>query len=196
MTLRTRASGFTFIEMMAVCTLLAVLAGAAIPAVNIAVKRDKEVELRRNLRTLREAIDAYKRLADEKRIEVEEDSEGYPPDLETLVKGVEVSEAPAGEAGAGAGAGDETIAADESGGLGQSAFGENPADRSGSAGDQKKTVKFLRRIPVDPFTNSTDWGLRSFQDDRDSETWGRENVYDVFTRSRGTALDGTKYKDW
>jgi general secretion pathway protein G len=60
----------------------------------------------------------------------------------------------------------------------------------------EKIMKFLRRIPVDPFTASTEWGLRSYQDERDSQSWGGENVYDVYTRSERKALDGSYYKDW
>jgi general secretion pathway protein G len=155
--------GFTLVEMLVTLAVLAVLATAAMPLAKIAVKREKEIELHRNLRLVREAIDAYKKLADENKIEVEEDSEGYPPDLETLVKGVEVK----------AGQGDQKAKKAES-----------------------KTVKFLRRIPKDPMTDSFDWGLRSYQDEPDSEIWGGENVYDIYTRSLGTALDGTKYRDW
>lgn len=150
--------GFTLTEMIVTLTVLAILAAAAMPLAKVAIKREKEIELRRNLRLIREAIDAYKKLADENKIEVEEDTEGYPPDVETLVKGVEVKEE--------------------------------------KEGGGKKIVKFLRRIPRDPMTNSDEWGLRSYQDESDSETWGGENVYDVYTKSRGTALDNTKYKDW
>ncbi len=57
-------------------------------------------------------------------------------------------------------------------------------------------VRFLRRIPIDPMTRTTDWGLRSYQDDPDTARWGGDNVYDVYTTSRGTALDGTRYRDW
>jgi general secretion pathway protein G len=57
-------------------------------------------------------------------------------------------------------------------------------------------LRVLRRIPKDPMTNSTDWGLRSYQDEPDSTSWGGENVFDVYTRSEGIALDGTNYKDW
>ncbi len=157
----TRRKGFTLIEMLVTVTILAILTAAIVPLAKTAIKREKEIELRRNLRLMREALDAYKKLADETKIEVEEDSEGYPPDLETLVNGVELKE--------------ET---EEGKGL------------------SKKIVKFLRRIPVDPMTNSFDWGLRSYQDEPDSEEWGEENVYDVYTKSRATALDGTKYRDW
>ncbi|MGO9123274.1 MAG: type II secretion system protein [Terriglobales bacterium] len=61
---------------------------------------------------------------------------------------------------------------------------------------QAKKLKFLRRIPIDPMTNSTEWGMRSMQDDPTSDSWGGQNVFDVFTKSQGTALDGTNYKDW
>ena len=79
------------------------------------------------------------------------DSQGYPPDLDTLVKGVEVG---------------------------------------------TKKMRFLRKIPVDPMTNSTEWGMRSLQDDPDSDSFSGDNVFDVYSKSQGTALDGTKYKDW
>jgi len=152
--------GFTIVEMLVTLTVLAILAAAIMPLTKVAVKREKEIQLRRNLRTIREAIDDYKKLADEEKIEVEEDTEGYPPDLETLVKGVEVRV-------------------------------DSEEDEAGT-----KIIKFLRRIPIDPMTNSYEWGLRSYQDDPDSDFWGGENVYDVFTQSEGIALDGTKYKDW
>jgi len=150
--------GFTLVEMIITLTILAILAAAVFPLAKTAVKREKEIELRRNLRIIREAIDAYKKLADEKKIEVEDDTEGYPPDLETLIEGVELI--------------------------------------SGKEESETKIMKFLRRIPKDPVTNSYDWGLRSYQDEPDSDHWGGENVYDVYTKSLGTALDGTKYKDW
>jgi len=166
-----RKKGFSFIEMLFTLTILAILAAAIMPIAKTAVKREKEIELRRNLRLVREAIDAYKKLADEKLIEVEDDSEGYPPDLETLVKGVEVK-------------------ADQA--QSQPQIGRPPAKSS----SEKKIVKFLRRIPRDPMTGTTEWGLRSYQDEPDENDWGGENVFDVFTKSPGTALDGTKYKDW
>lgn len=153
--------GFTLIEMIVALSIVAVLAMLGLPLGKMAVKRANEIELQRALRTMREAIDAYKKLADEKKFEVEEDTEGYPPTLETLIKGVEVQD----------------------------------KDAKGKAG-AKKTVKFLRRIPKDPMTDSYDWGLRSYQDDFDSDVWGEENVYDVYTKSPAVALDGTNYRDW
>jgi general secretion pathway protein G len=59
-----------------------------------------------------------------------------------------------------------------------------------------RKLKFLRRVPIDPMTNSTEWGLKAYQDRPDQFSWGGQNVYDVYTKSTGTALDGTKYKDW
>ncbi len=156
-----RVNGFTLVEMVITLSLLAVLALSALPLGKMAVKRENEVELQRALRLVREAIDAWKKLADEKKIEVDEDTEGYPPTLEDLVKGVEVQD-------------------------------KNATDKAA----RKRTVKFLRRIPKDPMTNSFDWGIRSYQDDPDSDVWGEENVYDVYTKSQALALDGTRYRDW
>jgi len=156
----SRKKGFTLTEMLVVVAIVSILAGLALPLAKTAVKREKEIQLRRNLRLIREAIDAYKKLADENKIEIEDDSEGYPPDLETLVEGVEVRE------------------------------------EEGEDKDRKRIQKFLRRIPKDPMTNSYEWGLRAYQDDYDTTSWGGDNVYDVYTRSPGTALDGTKYREW
>jgi general secretion pathway protein G len=59
-----------------------------------------------------------------------------------------------------------------------------------------KKIRFLRSIPVDPMTKTKEWGMRSMQDDPDSDSWGGQSVFDVYTKSEGTALDGSKYKDW
>ncbi len=139
--------------------ILAVLAAVVLPLAKIAVQREKEFSLRRNLRILRDTIDSYKKLTDEKKFEFEEETNGYPPDLDTLVQGVEVNIKE----------GDKEII---------------------------KIIKFLRRIPKDPMTNSYEWGLRSYQDKPDSVSWGGQNVYDVYTKNPGTALDGSKYNEW
>ena len=157
---KSSRNGFTLIELLIVLSVLAIIAGAALPLTKIAVQRGKEIELRRNLRLIREAIDQYKKLADEKKFDFEEDSEGYPPDLEALVQGVELK-------------------------------AEKSDDDS-----EGQFVRFLRRIPKDPMTNSFEWGLRSYQDDPESETWGKENVYDVYSKSEAKALDGSRYKEW
>jgi general secretion pathway protein G len=146
--------------MLVTLTVLAILASAIIPLGQMALKREKEIELKRDLRLLREAIDAYKKMADEKKFEFEEETMGYPPNLEILVKGVETK-----------------------------------VEEEGKEATTK-VVKFLRRIPRDPITGTLDWGLRSYQDKPDSTNWGEENVYDVYTKSQGTAIDGSKYKDW
>ncbi|MBC7364395.1 MAG: type II secretion system protein [Candidatus Aminicenantes bacterium] len=159
-----RKKGFTLLEMVVTLTILSLLTAVAVPFIETTVKREKEIALRESLRQLRQAIDEYKRLADQKKIKVEEDSYGYPPDLETLVRGVEIE--------------------------------EEVNLPSGGKTTRKVLVRFLRKIPLDPMTGTYDWGLRSYQDDPDSETWGGQNVYDVYTRSQATALDGTKYRDW
>jgi general secretion pathway protein G len=144
--------GVTLLELIVVITILLILMGAAVPVVRVSVKRAREVELRRDLWEMRNAIDRYKDAADKNAFQQKLGTEGYPPDLDTLVNGVEVQ-----------------------GG---------------------KKLRFLRRIPVDPMTGNKDWGLRSMQDDPQSDSWGGQNVFDVYTKSDGTALDGTKYKDW
>jgi general secretion pathway protein G len=144
-------SGLTLVELIICVAIVAILASAAIPIARFQVKREKERELRRDLWEMRDAIDRYKDAADKGAMQIKADSLGYPPDLETLVNGVDI---------------------------------------------QDKKVKFLRRIPVDPMTGTTDWGLRSNQDDADSDSFGGQNVFDVHTKSTGTALDGTKYSTW
>ncbi len=162
--MRNNRRGFTLAEMIVTLGIMSLLTLSALPLAKMAVKREREIDLQRSLRLMREAIDSYKKLADEKKITVEEDTEGYPPDLQALVAGV-ISRDP------------------------QNASG-------GKARATEKLVRFLRRIPMDPMTRSYDWGLRSYQDDLDSDTWGGENVYDVYTKSRAVALDGTRYRDW
>ena len=152
-----RQAGFTYVELIVASMLLAILAAAIIPVAEVSSKRAKEAELRRALRTLRTAIDEYKRAVDLGLIggtDIELGSEGYPKELEVLIEGV---------------------------------------TQVGTTGIK---LKFLRRIPLDPMTNSTDWGLRAYQDEPDSNFWGGQNVYDVRSKSSGTALDGTKYSEW
>jgi general secretion pathway protein G len=143
--------GLTLIELIVTVAILAILATAAVPIARFKVKREKERELRRDLWEMRDAIDHYKDAADRGAFQTKVDSQNYPPDLETLVNGVDV---------------------------------------------QSKKVKFLRRIPVDPMTGSADWGLRSMKDDPTSDSFSGDSVFDVHSKSPGTALDGTKYSDW
>jgi general secretion pathway protein G len=147
-------AGMTLLELIIACSILLILSSAALPIFKYTVIRQKEAELHRDLREMRDAIDRYKDTADRNQIRVEIGSEGYPPDLETLVKGVQLG-----------------------------------------AGNDRK-IRFLRKIPVDPMTGKAEWGLRAVQDDPDSTSWGGKNVFDVYSKSIGTALDGTKYSDW
>jgi len=66
----------------------------------------------------------------------------------------------------------------------------------GGGGATGHNVRFLRRIPVDPMTGRAEWGMRAVQDDPDSRSWGGKNLFDVYSKSTATALDGTKYSDW
>jgi general secretion pathway protein G len=153
----SRARGVTYLELLAVATILMILASAIVPLGRVTIRRQRELELRRALRELRRGIDAYKGAVDAGQIggtEVKLGSEGYPPDLETLVKGVQ------------------------------------------RVGAVERKLKFLRRIPPDPITSSSEWGLRCYQDDPDSTSWCGENVYDVYSKSTAKALDGTIYNTW
>jgi general secretion pathway protein G len=150
---RTQA-GLTFLELIIAMSILLILSTAALPIARYTVKRQKETELRRDLREMRDAIDRYKDTADKGLIRTEVGSENYPPDLDALVKPIQLG-----------------------------------------AGNDRK-IRFLRKIPVDPMTGQTEWGLRAVQDDPDSTSWGGKNVFDVYCKSMGTALDGTRYADW
>ena len=155
---RHSEAGMTLLELIITCGILLVLATAALPIARWTAYRQREKELRRDLLDMRQAIDRYKELADRGDIRVDNASGGYPPDLETLVKGVALAGA--------------------------------------ASGGQGKKIRFLRRIPVDPMTKQADWGLRAVEDDPDSTNWGGKDVFDVYSRSTATAMDGTKYSDW
>jgi len=144
-------SGLTLAELIIVIAILSLLSTMALPIAKFAVKRQKERELRADLWEMRSAIDHYKDAADKGGIMTKADSFNYPPDLQTLVDGVEI---------------------------------------------QTKEVRFLRKIPIDPMTGTAEWDLISMQDDPDSSSWGGQNVFNVHTKSTGTALDGTKYNTW
>jgi general secretion pathway protein G len=150
----TGLRGFTLVEVIATITILAILAGLALPLARNSLKREREQKLREVLREMRVAIDKYKADSDLGKIEVPVDTDGYPQTLESLVDGVEWI----GQAG--------------------------------------KNLKYLRRIPIDPMTNSTDWGMRSYQDEPTAQNWGGQNIFDVYSKSEGVAFDGTRYKDW
>ena len=144
--------GFTLLELIVAAMILAILTTMALPLARVTIQREKEKQLRRALWDMRDAIDRYKDACDRGAFQAKVDSQCYPPDLDSLVKGVEI------------------------------------------AGGKK--IRFLRSIPTDPMTKSTEWGMRSMQDDPDSDSWGGQSVFDVYTKSQGVALDDTKYKDW
>jgi general secretion pathway protein G len=143
--------GLTLIELIVATTIIAVLAAAVLPLARIGVRREKERQLRIALYEMRDAIDKYKDAADRGLFQIKVGTEGYPPDLDTLVNGVDMG---------------------------------------------GKKVRFLRKIPIDPMTGRADWGMRSMQDDPDSQSWEGSNVFDIYSQSQDTAIDGTKYKDW
>src|SRR5690348_4944961 len=143
--------GFTLVELIAATAILLTLTFLAIPLERVNIKREREHELHYALWQMRDAIDRYKDAADRGAFQIKVGSEGYPPDLDTLVNGIDVN---------------------------------------------GKKLKFLRRIPKDPMTGNTEWGLRSMQDDPNSDSWDGNSVFDVYSKSQSTALDGTKYKDW
>jgi general secretion pathway protein G len=147
---RSGHAGFTLIELIVASTILVILTGMILPTARVAVRREKERELKANLREIRDAIDRYKEAADRGAFN-KADTNGYPDDLETLVKGVDFN---------------------------------------------GKKIRFLRAIPKDPMTGKAEWGKRSMDDDPDSDSWDGKSVWDVFTTSQDTALDGTRYRQW
>ena len=148
---KKRAHGFTLIELIVATAIMLVLTSMVIPLARLSIQREKERDLRYDLWMMRDAIDRYKDAADRGAFQVKVGTEGYPPDLDTLVNGVDVG---------------------------------------------GKKVRFLRKIPVDPMTGKAEWGMRAMQDDPTSDSWGGQNVFDVYSKSEGTGLDGTKYKEW
>lgn len=146
--------GFTLAELVMVAAVLGILALVTMPVVKYSSARAKEAELRQALRTMRYAIDDYKRYSDMGLIPVDLGTDGYPKKLEILVEGVDI------------------------------------------VGQVDKKAKFLRRIPVDPMTGKDEWGLRSYQDDFDSTSWGGEDVYDVYSLSKGVGLNDIPYRKW
>jgi general secretion pathway protein G len=148
---RRTEAGLTLVELIVTVSILAILAATAVPIARFKVQRDKERELKQDLWVMRDAIDHYKDAADRGAFQTKIDSQNYPPDLDELVKGVDV---------------------------------------------QGKKVKFMRAIPIDPMTGKAEWGLRSMQDDPKGDSYGGQSVFDVYSKSTNTALDGTRYSEW
>lgn len=213
--------GFTLIELVITIAVLGILTLGVIPLVQVSVKRQKEELLRAHLREMREAIDQFHREAlagaqmqamrgqggtaqqeqaprppqaqgqvsifGDPRVRVfisdqtifgVDNPDRFPPDLETLVNGVDVLPITAG-------------------GLGRRGNLNYSATEAATQESLIPKVKiYLRRIPVDPMTGKAEWDLRSAYDSADANSWGRENVFDVRSKSDGTALNGEKYRDW
>ena len=148
------AAGMTLLELLVACSILMLLATMALPMARMVIREHKEAELRYDLRQMRDAIDRYKDAADKNLIQAQAGTEDYPPDLQTLVTGVQMNQV------------------------------------------KDRKIRFLRSIPLDPMTGQKDWGMRSVADDPDATAWGGTDVFDVYSKSTGTALDGTKYSDW
>jgi general secretion pathway protein G len=218
-------NGFTLIELVITVAVLAILTLGVIPLMQVSVKRQKEEQLRASLREMREAIDQFHREAlagvqyqvnqqqgqgqqgrppqqgsgpnifADPRVRVmitdqtifsSDNPDRYPPDLDTLVTGVDVLPL--------------AIAGQVMGGQG---LGGRPSmlEQNNSSTIPKKKI-YLRRIPDDPMTpedestGEAEWDFRSCYDSADTSSWGGENVFDVHSKSKGKALDGTNYHDW
>ena len=213
-------NGFTLIELVITVTVLAILTLGVIPLVQVSVKRQKEEQLRAALREMREAIDQFHREAlagaqmqgagsqpipggeqggtrpqpnpvnifSDPRVRVfisdqtifgVDNPDRYPPDLETLISGVDVL----------------PLALPTQLRGGQGISGQGIIERSETSAIPKTKV-YLRRIPIDPMTGKAEWDFRSSYDAADANSWGGENVFDVRSKSDGTALNGEKYRDW
>jgi general secretion pathway protein G len=150
--------GFTLLELIITLAILSILVGMAVPVMRNNIKRQREVELRHNLREIRMALVTFYSdcSSGNKFTPLESDryKECYPKKLEYLVEGMRQN------------------------------------------GTVDKTLRYLRRIPRDPMTGSTDWGFRSTEDDPGSTSWDGENIFDVYTKSTETGLNGTKYVEW
>jgi general secretion pathway protein G len=158
--MRQGAGGFTLIELVVTVAIVGILAAGALPLAQLAAQRTQEAELRAALRQIREGIDAYKAAFDSGRIERRSGVSGYPPDLDTLVKGVPDSSDPAG-----------------------------------------RRLYFLRRLPRDPFHADTGvpaaqtWGKRSYASPPQEPREGAD-VFDVYSLSPRTGLNGLPYREW
>ena len=201
------ARGFTLIELVMTITVMTILTLGVIPLMQISVKRQKEQQLRDALRQMRIAIDEFHRdtvgmpttglegavrppspqpqapIDPRSRVVISDatifgvdNPDRYPPDLETLVSGVNVI--PRG------------------GSLGGRGVQGVNATEVGSAELSTKKKVYLRAIPIDPITGKAEWDLRSCYDASDAGSWGGENVFDVRSKSKETALNGEKYSDW
>ena len=219
-----RSNGFSLIELVITVSVLAILTLGIVPLVRVSVQRQKEQQLRETLRVMREAIDQFHREAlagaqtqvgqqqsttqqeqsprtqpnpagggggvnifadprvrvmiTDQTIFTADNPDHFPPDLDTLVKGVSVLPVTSGSLGR----------------RGNMNYSATEAATQESA--IPKTKVYLRQIPIDPMTGKADWDFRSCYDTGDSTSWGGENIYDIHSKSKATALNGEKYSDW
>ncbi len=153
-------AGLTLVELIVAFSILLILATMAVPLARYQVRREREKGLRQDLAEMRKAIDKYKDMCDQGKIQAgSPDQYCYPPTLDVLVDGVKMNNTLAGN-------------------------------------NETGKMRFLRRIPVDPMTQTKDWGKRSMQDEPDSSSWGGQNVFDVYTTTQDKASDGTPYSEW
>jgi general secretion pathway protein G len=208
---KDKQRGFTLIELVITITVLTILTLGVVPLLKLSVKRQKEQQLHDALRQMRTAIDEFRRdtvgmtctggatpppgaappsgyvdprskvVISDCTIFGVDNADRYPPDLQTLVDGVNVI--PRGGA---------------SGGRGLQSTGTATTNTDSVPGSELSTKKkvYLRRIPIDPMTGEAEWEFRSCYDSADSGSWGGENVFDVRSKSKETALNGEKYSDW
>jgi general secretion pathway protein G len=151
-----KSAGFSLLELIITLAILSILVASVVPLTRNNIKRQREMELKQNLREIRQAIDRYKFDCEHGavgQLDRKVNDECYPPNLETLVEGI------------------------------------TPPNTT-------RKIRFLRRMPKDPMTGKEEWGMRSIQDDPKSDSFGGQNVYDVYSKSNEAALNGTKYKDW
>lgn len=168
-----RQGGVTLIELLVTLVIMVILASVALPFAKVSIKRSQELELRQTLRTIRMAIDDFRRdwardgstllgkLCVQNQLTCKEETgiTGYPKTLETLLM-VELTGAEA------------------------------------QAGEKSNIRRYLRKIPVDPMTETTEWGLRCYQDEPDETRWCGEDIFDIYTTSEKIAMDGTPYREW
>jgi len=167
-------TGVTLLELLITIAIIFILAAIAMPITKITGKRTKEIELRQNLRIIRTAIDQYNQDWNRNGAQLI-GVECVKNKLTCLDEGINSADGHPKTL--------ETLLKVELSGLEATA-------------KNLKTKRYLRRIPIDPMTNSQDWGLRCYTDDIDSNSWCGDDVYDVYTKSEGVATDGTKYSDW
>ena len=205
--------GFSLIELVITITVMTILTLGVLPLVKVAVRRQKEQQLRETLRQIRFAIDEFHRdtmglnctntgstagqgvpppvgpIDPRSRVMISDctifgvdNPDRYPPSLQTLVDGVQVVPRGVGAAG----------------GRGLASTGTQSGDTTSVLGSESatKTKIYMRALPIDPMTGKADWDVRSCYDASDSTSWGGENVFDVRSKSKETALNGEKYSDW